>query len=50
MFVVLVARAAMTTISTMHVQASLLFSCFLNVVFALVYALFTKNLRPNSKF
>ena len=35
MFIVLVARVAMATIATMHVQVSLLVSCFLNVVFAL---------------
>ena len=35
MLVVLVARVAMVTISTMHVQVSLLVSCYSNVVFAL---------------
>ena len=35
MFVVLLARVAKVTISTMHVQVSLLVSCFSNVVFAL---------------
>ena len=51
MFVVLVARAAMTTISTMHVQVSLLVSCFSNVVFALFmhYLLKTWGLIRNSK-
>ena len=35
MFVVLVARVAMTTITTMHVQSSLLFSSFSDVIFPL---------------
>ena len=35
MFVLVVARVAMVTISTMHVQVSLLVSCYSNVVFAL---------------
>ena len=35
MFVVLVARVAMVTISTMHVQVSLLLSCFSDVIFPL---------------
>ena len=35
MFVVPVARVAMATISTVHVQVSLLVSCFQGVLFAL---------------
>ena len=43
MFVVLVARVAMTTITTMHVQVLLLVCCFLNVVFALFMHYLLKN-------
>ena len=48
MFVVLVALVAMTTIVNArgHVQSSLLFSSFSDVIFPLFHALFTENQGP----
>ena len=49
MFVVLVARVTMATIVNAR-AGLLLFSCFSDVIFPFFRALFTKNLRPKSKF